>query len=562
MAKAEEIPELPSTHSQSKLIREGYHMITETLREPLHELHCEAEITPQYFVLFDVFPFACGAQRLAFRGSIYERNGSRSPKFHVHVVVKMEMATPDLMLRPVDERTRMCADEATKTVRRHDLTARLVHEWRSLGINKSVHVLTTERITVTTGCALSRIDNTRFPLLSHLYARLSLDEVLYKGAVGTVEDYLPGKFTKFLNNDGRANSAITANFPAAFAHWTWVSSGGDLMISDIQGVRNGMGYVLTDPCVHSVRDSEGFGASDLGLAGVEEFFQKHTCNELCKDLGLEGNARDLDVGHLLRTRTVKDEEGGTPGVRAGSAANDAERQREREMRSARMGVGLQRQGRFSDDDMGGSDLDEIVPGAEASTSERSGRARSVRGRVSAARRRGVVGNGVDDDDEDYAVFGAKRRAFSEVRESGVIINGGGGSGDVGKGERLARRPTFWMFDRKSSSKDVLGGSVAEASGADGEADETYRKNRLLGSVVGGVTSGALKRGLSGMSGLFRRKRVDRLERKWDKAERQERVEGVYNLDYDKEGVDKRSRRLLDKTGRESRRGVSGQLLSK
>lgn len=52
--------------------------------------------------------------------------------------------------------------------------------------------------------------------------------------MGIVEDYLPGRFTKFLNNDGAANELVTANF-------RWVESGSEIMISDIQGVRTGVG---------------------------------------------------------------------------------------------------------------------------------------------------------------------------------------------------------------------------------------------------------------------------------------------------------------------------------
>lgn len=294
----------PTSHAQGEIIRDGYKLIVDVLREPLHELHCAADITPQYFVIFDVFPFAAGAQRLAFKGSIYERKAQGDPIFCAHAVVKMEMAIPAAVELMESERTRLNAVETLKTIRKHDITKEYVEKWCNLGINKSVYVLSTETLTVTRGCSLQDIDKRRFPILHQLFKKLSLDAVLYQHAVGTVEDYIPGRFTKFLNNDGIMNIGVSANFPAAFSHWSWVESKGKLMVSDIQGVRTGAGYVLTDPCIHSIDDPEGFGIPDLGMVGVQEFFKNHQCNALCTDLGLGKDDADIDLGHALRTRLL------------------------------------------------------------------------------------------------------------------------------------------------------------------------------------------------------------------------------------------------------------------
>lgn len=279
-------------------------MINPALQQPHQQFHCEAQVTSTFFVLFEIFPFAAGSQRLAFHGSLYQRQKLAPPKFHVHVIVKMEMATPENLSRTLSERTRISAHAARKTVRKHDCTNRFIEKWCTLGINKSVYVLRAETINITRSFSLSDIDANRFPALHHLCGLLSLDAVLHAGATGTVEDYLPGRFTKFLNNDGHTNASIAANFPAAFAHWTWVESNGKLMVSDIQGVRTGAGYILTDPCIHSIADSDGYGATDLGRLGFQEFFQRHVCNELCRDVGLTVQSKHLDVGHNLRTRIV------------------------------------------------------------------------------------------------------------------------------------------------------------------------------------------------------------------------------------------------------------------
>lgn len=319
----------PSSHQQSSIIRDGYSMITEVLQEPLHELYCEATITPQYFTIFDVFPFACGAQRLAFKGSIYERIRGEDPIFRVHVVVKFEMATEDTVRKSDDERTRLSEEEANKTVRKHEIATKYANEWCQLGVNKNVYVLSTEKVELSKGCSLVDISQQRYPMLYHLFKKLSLDSVLYKGAIGTVEDHLPGRFTKFLNNDGNKNSQVVANFPSAFAHWTWVQSSGELMISDIQGSRTADGYILTDPCIHSVQDPHGYGVSDLGQIGIEEFFDKHKCNELCKDLDLGLDNADLDLGHRMRTKLLKPKRDDDSGICRRAISQKSEERQEK-----------------------------------------------------------------------------------------------------------------------------------------------------------------------------------------------------------------------------------------
>ncbi|PXF46757.1 Alpha-protein kinase 1 [Gracilariopsis chorda] len=295
----------PSAHLQKEIINDGYRMITRTLQEPLFELYCEAELeSPQYVVQFEVFPFSAGGQRLAFQGRMLERMDGGTLKSILPVVVKLQMATTDFLSYSLAERTRICDLEANNTVRKHDITSNLLEKWYKLGTNKSVQVLSAEKVILTRGCAVDHISQHRFAVLHHLFKKLSLDAVLYQGAVGTVEEYLEGRFTKFLNNDGGHNSMVRANFPAAFAHWSWVNSGGLLMVSDIQGVRSGNSYVLTDPCVHSVGGGT-YGITDLGMSGVEEFFFKHKCNGLCKDLQLKTDGSDVDVGALMNTRIVR-----------------------------------------------------------------------------------------------------------------------------------------------------------------------------------------------------------------------------------------------------------------
>ncbi|CAN8073391.1 unnamed protein product [Agarophyton chilense] len=231
----------PSAHTQKEIISDGFRMITRTLREPFFELYCEAELeSSQFIVQFDVFPFSAGGQRLAFQGRMLERLENGRLKSHMPVVVKLQMATSDYLGRSLSERTQVCDVEADNTVRKHDITSSVLEKWCALGTNKKVDVLPAAKIVVTRECSVDQISQERFPMLQHLFKKLSLDAVLYSGAVGTVEEYMEGRFTKFLNNDGENNSRVRANFPAAFAHWSWVDSGGTIMTLGLWGWKNSL----------------------------------------------------------------------------------------------------------------------------------------------------------------------------------------------------------------------------------------------------------------------------------------------------------------------------------
>jgi hypothetical protein len=82
---------------------------------------------------------------------------------------------------------------------------------------------------------------------------------------------LKGDYIKYSNNNGwvqGANSTTQAkdtyrNTPQAFSHFTYVSSGFDLIVVDIQGVND----FYTDPQIHTA-DGTGFGMGNLGVTGA------------------------------------------------------------------------------------------------------------------------------------------------------------------------------------------------------------------------------------------------------------------------------------------------------
>lgn len=62
----------------------------------------------------------------------------------------------------------------------------------------------------------------------------------------TVEPFVKGDYVKHNNNTDWTNELkVTAQ---AYSHFTWQATGNKLMVVDLQGV----GYILTDPVIHSV----------------------------------------------------------------------------------------------------------------------------------------------------------------------------------------------------------------------------------------------------------------------------------------------------------------------
>ena len=96
----------------------------------------------------------------------------------------------------------------------------------------------------------------------------------------TCEDYIPGAFKKWCNNYGYISGEST--ILPAFMHWSWFHTRGEEMISDLQGVRNGNAYTLTDAAMLSL--SGIYGVTDTGVEGMAMFFLKHTCDRFCQTL--------------------------------------------------------------------------------------------------------------------------------------------------------------------------------------------------------------------------------------------------------------------------------------
>src|SRR3989338_992496 len=102
------------------------------------------------------------------------------------------------------------------------------------------------------------------------FLEASYIEVADTGKLYAAEAYVEGEYVKYSNNSGWFDIADNRNTPHAFSHFTYVSSGGELIIVDIQGV----GDLFTDPVVHH-RASPEPAAGDLGLRGISLFLYSH-----------------------------------------------------------------------------------------------------------------------------------------------------------------------------------------------------------------------------------------------------------------------------------------------
>lgn len=130
--------------------------------------------------------------------------------------------------------------------------------------------------------------NEHEPPLRVYYARSWLLKLRDRGdLVCSVEEYLPGAYVKYSNNNGYVGKETSSteererNTPQAFSHFTFVASDYRLMVVDIQGVNDS----YTDPQIHTA-DGRGFGAGNLGTFGMEKFLESHRCNDVCAWLGL------------------------------------------------------------------------------------------------------------------------------------------------------------------------------------------------------------------------------------------------------------------------------------
>ena len=108
----------------------------------------------------------------------------------------------------------------------------------------------------------------------------------------TIEEFVPGCFKKYVNNDGTCLLQIQSDkedeeiFLKAecLSHFTYDHSGKQLMLLDLQGT----GYNLYDPEIATAELKDGneiyFCAGNTTYMGIQKFLSEHICNRFCNML--------------------------------------------------------------------------------------------------------------------------------------------------------------------------------------------------------------------------------------------------------------------------------------
>ena len=106
----------------------------------------------------------------------------------------------------------------------------------------------------------------------------------------TIEKYIEGEFTKYVNNNGHVTADkkdVKTQKAEALVHYSYQLSKGQFLPVDIQGTD----YKLYDPEVASTVHHDGglinFCIGNLSTQAIVGFFEKHVCNTYCKKLGLK-----------------------------------------------------------------------------------------------------------------------------------------------------------------------------------------------------------------------------------------------------------------------------------
>jgi len=112
----------------------------------------------------------------------------------------------------------------------------------------------------------------------------------------TMELFVNGVFQKYTSNNGFISSE--ASLAETLCHFSWCHSGGQMMVTDLQGFGS---RVFTDPQIHCVK-KDFFSRGNLGKDGMDQFFLGHCCNEICRTLQLK--ASPIQLGCDTETASV------------------------------------------------------------------------------------------------------------------------------------------------------------------------------------------------------------------------------------------------------------------
>ena len=133
-------------------------------------------------------------------------------------------------------------------------------------------------------------------------------EVFYSSLNGepvTIEEFVPGDFFKYVNNDGICLESPSEEYEDVFrkaqclVHFSYNYSGEKMMLLDIQGSM----FSWYDPEIATAElnddtDNSGeiyFCAGNLSHLSIDKFNSEHKCNQFCAMMNLAGTEMELTV---------------------------------------------------------------------------------------------------------------------------------------------------------------------------------------------------------------------------------------------------------------------------
>jgi len=141
----------------------------------------------------------------------------------------------------------------------------------------------------------------------------------------TLLDELVSDDVDFVSSTKKAYGKIRdEDFAQAFSHFSYVRSGGQLMVVDLQGTLHVRAdktreFIFTDPAIHKRKRAMGsaylralnLGRTNRGRQGMNDFWESHVCNDACRLLGLrprrkygKGIGQATSAQHIMYDDTV------------------------------------------------------------------------------------------------------------------------------------------------------------------------------------------------------------------------------------------------------------------
>ncbi|CAB4020160.1 transient receptor potential cation channel subfamily M member 6-like, partial [Paramuricea clavata] len=173
-----------------------------------------------------------------------------------------------------------------------DFSSQSKHIPKSLSISDMIKLIKVNKLTATTLVKLYQFDmEMRAWSKIHTEVEFLVEKIFHGETDGgeyvAVEEFIPGCFTKYINNTGLSSVSIeSANIiglkAECLVHFSYQKSGKQLMVVDIQG----NGYDLFDPEIASTELVDAdmnylYCTGNLSDVAISAFIRQHKCNRYC-----------------------------------------------------------------------------------------------------------------------------------------------------------------------------------------------------------------------------------------------------------------------------------------